>query len=253
MPIDITNSEFETDMDVILHLQGILLKAAEGKRDEAFDQEYQRFRRLLMDDDTYSDVMPSFVKRYRDLGSLWPAIKSFSPQWEPRRVEVRRQFEPALATAEKIVFFGTGGPLPPKYDSSAWTGAVKSSDRVKAVRTLLPVARNAVERLLEILEASGHNGGPMLDETASHIQALRDLHRTLGELLAAADDGKLEEAFNGGLPSEAVRYAKRAARGFRDDPIPYALSGTILAIMTACGLPGIGGYLTGVALSMKKK
>ena len=72
-------------------------------------------------------------------------------------------------------------------------------------------------------------------------------------MLTAADDGKLADVFNNGLPSEAARYAKRAAKALRDDPMPYAVSATILAIMTACGIPGIGGYLTGVALSMKKK
>jgi hypothetical protein len=72
-------------------------------------------------------------------------------------------------------------------------------------------------------------------------------------MLAAADDGKLIDAFHAGLPSEAARYAKRAARALRDDPMPYAVSAMLMAIMTACGLPGIGGYLTGVAVSMKRK
>jgi len=35
--------------------------------------------------------------------------------------------------------------------------------------------------------------------------------------------------------------------------MPYAASAMILAILTACGVQEIGGYLTGVALSMKKK
>ena len=97
------------------------------------------------------------------------------------------------------------------------------------------------------MEEPRHNGGPPLDEMAAAVENLRELHRVLGEMLIAADEGKLSKAFNEGLPVEAARYAKRAAKALRDDPMPYAVSATILAIMTACGMPDIGGYLTGVA------
>jgi hypothetical protein len=234
-------------------LQAILLQAAEGKRDAELDHEYKEIRRLLLHDETYSTVVPSFVRRNRDLDSLWPAFKSFSPQWEPRRIEVRSQFEGALATAERIEFFSSSNAAPAGYDSTAWTGAVTGKERIRAVKTLLPIAQHAVEHLIATLEMPRHNGGPPLDETANAIESLRQLHGALGEMLAAADEGRLDETFNKGLPTEAARYAKRAAKALRDDPMPYAVSATILAIMTACGVPGIGGYLTGVALSMKKK
>jgi hypothetical protein len=253
MPLELNDTEFENDLEALLRLQTILLQAAEGARGPELDHEYKTIRRMLMTDKTYNAVVPTFVRRNRDLASLWPTLKSFSPQWEPRRIEIRNQFEGALATAERIEFFGQPGDAPPGYDSSAWTGATKGIDRVKAVQTLLPIARNAIESLITTLEAPRHNGGPPLDETATAVEALRNLHRALGEMLLAADEGRLSESYNGGLPTEAARYAKRAARALRDDPIPYALSATVLAIMTACGVPGIGGYLTGVALSMKKK
>lgn len=253
MPLAIDDAEFANDLEALLRFQDILLQAAEGARGQELDQEYKELRRKLLEDDTYSEVIPTFVRRNRDLSSLWPALKSFSPQWEPRRVEVRNQFEGALATAERIDFFGKPGEVQVGYDSSAWTGAIKGSDRIKAVKSLFPIAQNAVEHLIATLEAPRHNGGPPLDEAVAAIECLRQLHRTLGQILVAADEGRLSEAFNDGLPAEASRYAKRAARSLREDPIPYAVSGMILALMTACGVPGIGGYLTGVALSMKKK
>lgn len=253
MPLALDDTQFENDLEALLRLQDVLLEAVEGARGAELDYEYQVLRRILLEDRAYSDVIPKFVKRYRNLGSLWPALKSFSPQWEPRRIEVRNQFEGALATAERIEFFGKPGDVSTGYDSSAWTGAVKGSDRVKAVKTLIPIAQNAVEQLIAALEAPRHNGGPPLDEMVAAIEHLRQLHRTLGEMLIAADEGKLLDAFNDGLVTEAARYAKRAARALRDDPMPYAVSATVLAIMTACGVPGIGGYLTGVALSMRKK
>jgi hypothetical protein len=253
MPLALDDTQFENDLEALLRLQAILLQAAEGARGPELDYEYKELRRLLLEDRTYSNVIPTFVRRNRDLGSLWPALKSFSPQWEPRRVEVRNQFEGALATAERIEFFGKPGDAATGYDSSAWTGAMTGSDRVKAVKTLIPIAHNAVEHLIASLEEPRHNGGPPLDETVAAIECLRQLHRTLGEMLIAADEGKLSDAFKQGLPTEAARYAKRAAKALRDDPMPYAVSAMVLAIMTACGVPGIGGYLTGVALSMKKK
>jgi len=252
MPLALADTQFETDLDALLRLQGVLLEAAEGARGPELDHEYKELRRILLEDSGYSDVIPTFVRRYRDLGSLWPALKSFSPQWEPRRGEIRKQFEGALATAERTEFFGKPGDVPPGYDSSAWTGATKGADRVNAVKTLFPIARNALEHLIAQLEAPSHNGGPLLDETVAAVEALRQLHQALGEILLAADEGKLFDPFNDGLARQASRYAKRAAKGLRDDPIAYATSALILAIMTACGMPDIGGYLAGVAISMKK-
>lgn len=250
MPLSLIDTDFDSDLEALLRLQDILLAAVEGGRGAELEREYKELRRILLEDSHYSDVIPKFVRRSRDLASLWPILKSFSPQWEPRRIEVRSQFEAALATAERLDFFSA--PSAPGYDSAAWTGAVKGSDRVKAVKTLIPIAKNAVEQLIAMLEEPRHNGGPPLDEMIEAIASLRQLHRALGEMLTAADEGKLSEVSRNGLPEEAARYAKRAAKALRDDPMPYAISATILAIMTACGMPGIGGYLTGVALSMKR-
>lgn len=253
MPVDLTDTHFENDLDFLLRFQGILLEAVEGARGVELDYEYGELRRMLLADPAYKDVVPAFVRRHRDLGSLWPAMKSFSPQWEPRRVEVRKQFEPALELAERAELFGNADTNPPGYDSTAWTGASKPSDRVTAVKTLIPIALHAVDHLIASLEAPRHNGGPPLDGTQEAVENLRLLHRALGDLLIAADDGKLTDTLQRGLATEAARYAKRAAKALRDDPIPYAFSATILAVMSACGLPGIGGYLAGVAINIKRK
>lgn len=255
-------SEFKDDLEALLRLQAILLQAAEGARGERLDKEYQWLRRVLLLDHAYIDLVPKFVDKHRDLGSLWPAFKAFSPRWEPRRQEVRRQFEPILAQAERSTLNDSillGDQVEaevikhPRYDPTAWTGAATPTERIAAVKTLLPVAQSAVAQLLASLEAPGHNGGPKLDETEEAIKELRQLHSALGQLLLAADEGRLTDAFNDGLATEAARFAKRAAKALRNDPIPYALSGTVLAILSACSFPGIGGFLSAVALSMKKR
>lgn len=265
MAIRITREGLEPlndDLEVVLRLQSILLRAAEGQREHALDREYRDLRKALLADPSYEMVIPKFVRRYKDLESLWPALNSFSPQWEPRRQEVREQFEPLLSEAERMsiadrVAIGdqaSGEVLrKPGYDASAWTGATRPNERLLAVKTLMPVARNAVEQLMTLLEAPGHNGGPPLDEVEEAVTELRQLHAALGSLLIAADQGKLAQAFNDGLATEAARFAKRAARALRDDPVPYAIAASVLAVLTACGLPGIGGFLSSVSLQMKKK
>lgn len=136
MSLALDDTLFENDLDALLRLQGILLEAVEGNRGPELDHEYRELRRILLADEAYGESIPTFVRRHRDLGSLWPAFKSFSPQWEPRRVEVRSQFEPALAIAERAELFGIADTNPSSYDSTAWTGATKPADRVIAVKTL---------------------------------------------------------------------------------------------------------------------
>lgn len=237
------------DLERLVQLQEVVLLAAEGIRNAEAEEEYRRLRGQIFADARYRDLIPSFVRRHRDLASMWPALKSFSPQWEPRRKEIRAQFEPTLRYAEEHEF----APNRPTVDSSAWTGANTPAERTIAVKTLLPVALAAVDQLIETLETPGHNGGPLPDETVEALGHLRALHKVLGELLAAADEDRLQEAFNGGLPVEIARFAKRAAKSLRDDPLPYAMSAMFLTICSACGIPGIGGYLSGVAMAMKRK
>ena len=254
MPLELIDTKFENDLDALLRFQDVLLKAAEGARDDELNHEFQLLRKMMLADRTYKEAIPPFIRRHRDLGSLWPAFKSFDAQWEPRRVEVRKQFEPALEIAERAELFVTNDPVPPGYDSTAWTGASKPTERIRAVKTLIPVTLLAIEQLLASLEAPNHNGAPPLDGTKEAIEQFRALHTALGALLTAADDGKLFDNVNEGLATEAARYAKRAAKALRDDPIPYAFSAMILAVMSACGLGGnISGWLAGVAINMKRK
>lgn len=136
--------------------------------------------------------------------------------------------------------------------ASTWTGASTPLERLTSVRTLLPIAQGAIEQLILSLEAHHHNGGPLLDERRDAIDNLRSLHLALGQLLVAADEGRLAEEYHEGLVAEAVRYGKRAARSLQSDPVPYALAGTVLAIMCACGFPTAGGFLADLAFSIRR-
>lgn len=213
--------------------------------------EYPAMRKDLLNNPAYAGLAPKFLRRCRDTGALWSFAKSVDGSWEPRRQFIRSEFEPLLDHLES----GNTQPslqMPGNYDASAWTGIPSGPQRVRAIQTLIPVAQAAVGCLIDHLERPGHNGGPPLDEVETALKNLRALHTALGKLLEIADEGKLATQQGEGLVLEIGRFARRAAKTLVDDPVPYALSGTLLAILAACGLPGIGGYLSGVALTMRK-
>lgn len=212
---------------------------------------YREIRRDLLTNEIYAGRVPSFLKRCSDTGSLWSFAKGVDPSWEPRRKFIRTQFEPLLDYLEQDDT-QTADVSRPNYDSSAWTGVHDRVQQARAIRTLIPCAQAAVEALIKHLETPNHNGSPPLDEAAEAIEQLRLLHQALGMLLAAIESDGLAGYLGEGLPAEIARYARRAARALRHDPLPYALSGMLLATLTACGFPGLGGFLSGVAANIRK-
>ncbi len=230
--------------------QGDMIEFFTGSKIDG--QAYSAMRKELLEDPRFGGLAPKFFRRCRDTGSLWSYAKSVDSSWEPRRKFIRDEFEPLLSLLET----GWSGPkaaMPGPYDTNAWTGIQGSIQQTKAIKTLIPVAQATIQVLIDHLERPSHNGGPPLDEVQGAIEQLRSLHRALGQLLDAADEGKLTSEVRNGLLPEIARYGKRAARALKDDPVPYALTALLLAISTACGAPGVGGYLGMVAMSMKKK
>jgi hypothetical protein len=136
--------------------------------------------------------------------------------------------------------------------SSAWTGIEGRAERLRAVRNLLPLAQAAVEGMIVSLSDTGGNGAPLLDEREEAVGYLRQLHTALGDLLAAAETGHLDDELGQGLAAEAARYATRAARALRDDPMPYITSGLLHGVLAACGLPAVGSFLGGIAQTIRK-
>lgn len=235
--------------DRVLDYQNDLIGFFTG---ESLDENrFRQIREDLLENPAYGDLAPKWIRRNRDLSALWSFAKSVDGSWEPRRQFLREEFEPLLDHLER------GGAqaaprMPGPYDASAWTGVASTAQQAKAIKTLIPVSMASIEILIAHLEAPSHNGGPLLDEIEHAIKHLRDLHASLGELLKAAESGQLKQQIANGLLAEIARYGRQLARSLKHDPIPYALSGALLAIFTACGLPGLGGYLGGIAAAMRK-
>ena len=240
--------ELGDDLAVIVRLQDLLLQAVEGARDGNLDGEYKAVRRALLESDQYKSLLPRFIKTHRDLPSLWPFFKSYNSSWEPRRKMVRDELIPMMDLAEKNTLY----PNLLATDSSAWTGTQSAHERLVAIKTLLPVSMASIESLRFELEGPNHNGGPTLDEHVAAIDLLKKLHGTLGELLKIEDEGRLSSEYGNGLLGQAALYAKRAARELKNDPMPYVVSAMTLAILNAIGAPDIAGYMTGVALNIRR-
>lgn len=215
------------------------------------DDRYAEMRADLIGNEAYNGLAPKWIRRNRDLGSLWSFAKSVDGSWEPRRQFLREQFEPLLDFLERDGAI-PAPKMPGPYDSSAWTGVTSTVQQAKAIKTLIPVSIASVETLIAHLEKPSHNGGPPLDEVEHAIVQLRALHGKLGQLLEAAETGRLKETIESGIIAEIARFGRQSARSLRGDPLPYALCGTLLAVFTACGFPGLGGYLGGVAMAMRK-
>jgi hypothetical protein len=248
---------FARDSEALLRLQNILLQAAEGVRSDELNSEYQTLRKGLLSNPEYADLVPRMVRTSRDLTGVWAEMKAFADQWEPRRAEVRNFMGPLLDRAEEFEARAEGAAVEParletKSTSSDWTGSLSSQQRMAVARDLLPIVRASLESLIKDLQAPGHNGGPILDDQKEAIDNLKRLHAVIGEILEACEDGSWDEVVTQGLPAQASRYAKRAAKLLKEDPMPYAVSALMLGIFHAAGFPEIGGYLAGIALTVPK-
>ena len=179
----------------------------------------------MSDDSQYTNLRKEFLRRKLEAPAFLrthPTVDLFSAfirgtRSKAARVDrVREQFADLLTGLER-----QGAPT----TDFAWTGIERPAARLKAVRALLPLAQAAVEGMISVLEETGDNGGPVLDERTEAIENLRALHKSLGELLQAADLGHLEDQLGEGLAAEAARYAKRAAHALKSDP--HAVCGIV--------------------------
>ena len=252
MPILVEEGPWEkpdNDLEAIIRLQNILLAAAEGAREGEIDLEYQAIRSAILANPDYRNLVPSFVKTNRDLVSMWPFFKSFDGSWEPRRKMVRGELMPLMDRAEEAAFSATNVDA---LNAADWTGLTTAKQRLVAIKTLVPVTQASIMTLIATLETPNHNGAPALDEHRNAIENLRELYKKLGEILELEDENRLNSSLGAGLLAAAAKYGKRAARELRNDPMPYAVSAMLLAVLTTFGAPGIAGYMAGVALNIRK-
>ena len=225
--------------EILQRLQSILINAAEGQRSVGDDAQYGDLRREL---DRRRFGSPRFVSLHPTVDSFAAYIKGIKDRRQRVKL-IRDGFEAAINPSSEVEV---------RVNPSSWTGVQSRAARLGLVRESLPLAQAAVEGLIASLSEPGPNGGPVLDHREEAINELRKLHAALGNLLSAIDNDQFSDDLGNDLAAEAVRYAKRAARELRDDPMPYLASSLMLALFSSFGWSGIGGHLAGVALAVKK-
>jgi hypothetical protein len=228
------------DQELADRLQSILINTAQGQRSVSDDRQYGPPRRELM---RRSSEVPSLLNTHPTLNSFSAYVTGI-PDRNVRVERVRAEFDALNDKALK-------DPAD-HHEASDWTGLDTKASRLRAVKNLIPLAQSAVEGMISALSEPGGNNGPLLDHREEALVHLRALHEALGKLLTAADEGHFEDELGQGFAAEASRFAKRAARALRDDPMPYIAQGLLVGVLSACGVPGLGEFLGGIAGAMKK-
>lgn len=79
-------------------LEGLLIAWATGDKTE--DSVYQYLRREFMDDPALANLLPSFVRTYRNLSAFWPFIQRELETYAGRREIIRKAFTPLMDVLE---------------------------------------------------------------------------------------------------------------------------------------------------------
>jgi hypothetical protein len=232
-----------TDLAIAERILAIFVNASQGSRSLSDDRQYGDFRKELLKRELPVEP-PRWVLAHPSVNSFCAYIKGTGDRGQQLQT-IREMFTPFLGGLKDGPASGS--------DSSSWTGLEAPAVRVKLIKRLLPLADTAVDSLIATLSQPNPNGGPLLDSRVEAIEHLRALHLAIGKLLAAVDAGHLNDGLGQGLAADAFRFAKKAARALRDDPVPYVASALILGMFEACGIGSLGGYLVGVAQNIRER
>lgn len=86
--------ELQTDLELVLALQAILVARATGPIEGGSD--YKVLRMHLISNATYAELLPSFVRTNRTLEQFWQFIKGKFPSYAERRSYIWGEFSPLL-------------------------------------------------------------------------------------------------------------------------------------------------------------
>lgn len=251
-------------------LQEIVLKVAEGAQPtEGEWEEYYSLRQFLFGHNVLRDIVPPMVFESVGFNTLYTALMSEGRNINTRQTRVISAFRPIMRAARlhdhgdavRLRFEiengeadrATTGASQAFVKASSWTGITSRTERVRAIRALLPAARMSLEDLLAGLEDVGHNGGPHLTDRQEAIDALKNLHYSLGEIIAAVEQNRFGDELGEGLGAASVRYAKVALANLRDDPVPFAAASLLISVFSVCGFPGAGAFLATMALEARRR
>lgn len=235
---------YENALEAVERIQKLMVDRAQGQLTDEEQREYQSIRRALLRDEEFKARLPRLVTINGDLGGVWSDLREVSGQWEPRRLFVREQMRSSVDYAMELAAENAS------VSSTRWTGIQSQHERLIVARKILLLAQASVEGLIVELERPQGNRGPPLEEREEAIGNLKALHAILGECIEGleTDRGSLSDA----ALREAAGFLARAARGLKDDPMPYLVAGGIAGLLSTLGAGDLGGFLAGIALTIRK-
>lgn len=84
----------DSSLEKVTMMEGILIAAATGGSSE--NQIYEHLRREFMTDPLIRDLLPQFVRTYRNLNAFWPYIKHEAGTYAERRQIISGAFTPLI-------------------------------------------------------------------------------------------------------------------------------------------------------------
>ena len=202
MPSEPVHSKYE----MALALEWILLDTCKHRHwNEQLEHAhaYRRIRRHFLEDKDTRDIVPSFLSIFRNLKQFESYIHNLNDAVAPREHFVKGEMGSLLRKLEEGEYerldsldrsqeswTGEGTALKSDRGAEAWSPAPTGRDsqrrQAEIVASLAPAALEGVRLLLAEHEHRLHNRPPEPLEQES-LQALRNLHRSLGLLIDLVD------------------------------------------------------------------
>lgn len=196
--------------DRALILEDIIVQTLYEPR-RKLDHQYRFLRRYFLSDTGTTDLVPDFVSECEDLPSVWryldrmgvtieeqaehvgDAFKELTSfmdlVFRPGRVDYDREPWPGKPIATPFAATPLASKASTSVNSSFWTGQSDPVLQAKRVLSLAPLAIVTLERLIEAAEQARSNNAPPERLEPPELADLRELHRELGALIAAAKRG----------------------------------------------------------------
>lgn len=210
-----------SDLERAITLERILTDCATGGSDE--DDMYQFLRREFILNATLKDMLPDFVRAYRNLGAFWPFIKSQADNYAERRQLISLAFTPLIDYLEGNL----RAPVDPaisltlqSFDSdSVYTIWQKALDRRETdPEGAITIARTLLEAVSKrILDESGEDYSEKDDLPKLYSRAASVLNLAPSQHTEEPIKAILGGAMNlvNGLGTLRNRFSDAHARGGR--------------------------------------
>jgi hypothetical protein len=165
-----------SDEEALQRLQTLCLGACDGIQDLADDTRYKALRRTLLSRADLRPRAPAFIAAQHNLQAFVRHVREVKDR-SLRRDMVREQFRHLRDAAGE----------PRAISSARWTGRSSMQERASVVQALVPVALEALERLIGDEELACDNGGPVDADREIALRQLKSLHRALADLINAVE------------------------------------------------------------------